>query len=104
MNELFFMISLLIEQKNSLPLDSGMPSITSNNSDSLASQGLSSLDFDDRSDGDYLVNGRISEYVSSHRMNMPSTMHTRFSSEEESGFSTPTKSQLAKKLVFEVVV
>lgn len=96
-----FRHDLLIEKKNSLPLDSGMPSITSNNSDSLASQALSSLDFYDRSDGDYLVNGRLSEYVS-HRMHLP--MHARVSSEEESGFSTPTKSHLGKKLVFEVVV
>lgn len=95
------MVYLIIEQKNPMNFDSGMPSITSNNSDSAASQALSSFDFYDRSDGDYLVNGRIPSYLS-NRNNLP--INGRFSSEEESGFSTPTKSHLGKKLVFEVIV
>ena len=73
-----------------------MPSINSNNSDSLASQALSTSDFYDRSDGEYLVNGRMPN----HMFNT----NTRISSEEESGFSTPTKTNQGKKLVYEVVV
>lgn len=95
------MIYLIIEQKNPMAFDSGMPSITSNNSDSAASQALSSLDFYDRSEGDYLVNGRLPSYLS-NRHHLP--INGRFSSEEESGFSTPTKSHMGKKLVFEVIV
>jgi hypothetical protein len=78
-----------------------MPSTTSNNSDSANSQALSSSDFYDRSDGDYLVttNKILSAY---RRENLP--INGRISSEEESGFSTPTKTHYGKKLVYEVVV
>ena len=72
--------------------DSGMPS---NNSDSLTSQALSASDFDDRSDGEYLVHGRTTTQI---------PLQGRISSEEESGFSTPTKIQHGRKLVYEVVV
>ena len=82
-----------------------MPSTTSNNSDSAASQALSSSDFYDRSDGDYLVttNKILSAYtMNNRRENLP--INGRISSEEESGFSTPTKTHYGKKLVYEVVV
>ena len=113
-----------------------MPSTTSNNSDSACSQALSSSDFDghlpqeiyDRSDGDYLVNGRIStnkmilsdiqqtflskfngtndisQYIIRRENHVNIPINGRISSEEESGFSTPTKSHPGKKLVYEVVV
>jgi hypothetical protein len=130
-------IVLYLEKKNSLCFDSGMPSTTSNNSDSACSQAFSSSDVDgqitngfyDRSDGEHLVNGRISTkkillpdiqqlFLSKFNgVDMPpyttgggGESHTnlpingRISSEEESGFSTPTKSQYGKKLVYEVVV
>lgn len=118
--------------------DSGMPSTTSNNSDSACSQAFSSSDIDthlmngyfDRSDGELLTNGRLmtktnhlsdiqklflnkyngtsdmTPYTITNRDDNHSnlTSHGRISSEEESGFSTPTKSQNGKKLVFEVVV
>ncbi|CAF1597704.1 unnamed protein product, partial [Rotaria sp. Silwood1] len=101
------------EKKNSICFDSGMPSITSNNSDSIGSQALSSLDFYDRSDGEYLVNGRrsinkillsnISTYTTKdNHMNI--SINGRISSEEESDISTLSKSQNGKKLVYEVVV
>jgi hypothetical protein len=79
-----------------------MPSIKSNNSDSVASQALSTSDFYDRSDGDYLVNGRVPTYMLNAHYNIP--VNRRISSEEESGFSTPTKTHQGKKLVYEVVV
>jgi hypothetical protein len=120
--------------------DSGMPSTTSNNSDSACSQAFSSSDVDgqitngfyDRSDNEHLVNGRLSTkkillpdiqqlflakfngttdippYTISgsngneSHLNLP--VNGRISSEEESGFSTPTKSHQGKKLVYEVVV
>jgi hypothetical protein len=111
--------------------DSGMPSTTSNNSDSACSQAFSSSDIDgqiingfyDRSDGEHLVQGRLSNkkvflpdiqqlfltkdispytIVGENHLNVP--MNSRISSEEESGFSTPTKSHQGKKLVYEVVV
>jgi hypothetical protein len=83
-----------------------MPSTTSNNSDSIGSQALSSSDLYDRSDSDYLVNGKISTYISNKRKENPGNIliNERISSEEESGFSTPTKSYHGKKLVYEVVV
>ena len=96
-----------------------MPSTTSNNSDSAGSQALSSLDFHDRSDGEYLVNGRIStnktvlfdkqdtflsQYIKGKENHVNIPINGRLSSEEESGFSTPTRSQNGKKLVYEVVV
>lgn len=118
--------------------DSGMPSTTSDNSDSACSQAFSTSDIDgqitngfyDRSDGEHLVNGRISTkkillpdiqqlflakfngttdtppYTGGgsgeHHINL--SINGRRSSEEESGFSTPTKSANGKKLVYEVVV
>ncbi|CAF0814406.1 unnamed protein product [Adineta ricciae] len=119
------------EKKNSMCFDSGMPSTTSDNSDSACSQVLSSSDIDghiangfyDRSDGEHLVNGRLS----SKKVLLPDIHHLflgkyngvtdippytvgenhstlRISSEEESGFSTPTKPHHGKKLVYEVVV
>jgi hypothetical protein len=101
-----------LEKKNSMCFDSGMPSTTSNNSDSVGSQALSSSDSYERSDGEYLVNGRLltnkilSVYSINNRrenhVNIP--INGRISSEEESGFSTPTKSYHGKKLVYEVVV
>jgi len=88
-------------EKNSVCLDSGIPSITSNNSDSIQSS-----DFYDRSDGEYLVNGRILTYMPNkgreNHVNIP--INGRISSEEESGFSTPTKTYHGKKLVYEVIV
>lgn len=118
--------------------DSGMPSTTSNNSDSACSQAFSSSDMDgqiihgyyDRSDNEHLVNGRLSTkkillpdiqqlfinkfngtndippYTIGNGNEIHSTIpiNGRISSEEESGFSTPTKSHLGKKLVYEVVV
>jgi len=69
---------LNLDRKNSVNLDSGMPSTSSTNSNSMVSQGFSSSDFYERSDGDYLVQGRI---------------------------LTPTKfCQQGKKLVYEVIV
>ncbi|UJR26198.1 hypothetical protein I4U23_007541 [Adineta vaga] len=119
------------EKKNSMCFDSGMPSTTSDNSDSACSQVFSSSDIDghvshgfyDRSDGEHLVNGRLS----SKKVLLPDIQQLflgkfngttdippytvgenhstlRISSEEESGFSTPTKSHHGKKLVYEVVV
>jgi hypothetical protein len=97
---------LIVEKKNSVCFDSGMPSTTSNNSDSVGSQALSSADFFDRSDGEYPINGRLSAYISNkgreNYLNIP--INGRISSEEESGFSTPTKSHTGKRLVYEVVV
>jgi hypothetical protein len=118
--------------------DSGMPSTTSNNSDSACSQAFSSSDIDgqitngfyDRSDGEHLVNGRLSTKkqllpdiqqlflskfngpidIPPYTINVGGEIHSnlpingRISSEEESGFSTPTKSHHGKKLVYEVVV
>ncbi|CAF0886018.1 unnamed protein product [Rotaria sordida] len=131
-------IHYTVQKKNSMCFDSGMPSTTSNNSDSACSQAFSSSDIDgqiingfyDRSDGENHINGRIktkSNHVSDiqqlfltklngtndippytigiredNHVNL--TSHGRISSEEESGFSTPTKSQHGKKLVYEVVV
>ncbi|CAF0721711.1 unnamed protein product [Rotaria sp. Silwood1] len=126
------------EKKNSMCFDSGMPSTTSNNSDSACSQAFSSSDIDaqiingfyDRSDGENLVNGRIitkpnhlpdiqqlflTKFNSKNDIppytigarednHLNLTLHGRISSEEESGFSTPTKSHHGKKLVYEVVV
>ncbi|CAF3492851.1 unnamed protein product [Rotaria socialis] len=126
------------EKKNSMCFDSGMPSTTSNNSDSACSQAFSSSDIDgqimnayfDRSDGELLVNGRLmaknnhlpdiqqlflTKYngatdIPSYKIatrednHLNLTSHGRISSEEESGFSTPTKSHNGKKLVYEVVV
>jgi hypothetical protein len=94
----------LLEKKNSICFDSGMPSITSNNSDSLASQALSISDFYDRSDGEYLVNGRIPNFMFNEGRENHLNINERISSEEESGFSTPTKTHQGKKLVYEVVV
>ena len=82
----------------------------------MGSQALSSTDSYDRTDVEYLVNGtrsasrivlpNMSEYATAtggeHHVNIPT--NGRISSEEESGFSTPTKSQNGKKLVYEVVV
>ena len=132
------LINLCLEKKNSTCFDSGMPSTTSNNSDSACSHACSSSDVDgqitngfcDRSDGEYLFNGHLtkesnilpdiqklfstkfndtnnsSTYKTGIReenlSNLP--IHGRISSEEESGFSTPTKSHHGKKLVYEVVV
>jgi hypothetical protein len=129
---------MCLEKKNSMCFDSGMPSTTSDNSDSACSQVFSSSDIDgqiingfyDRSDGEHLVNGRlgtkkillpdiqqlflakfngaidIPPYTvgggGENHINLP--MNGRISSEEESGFSTPTKSHNGKKLVYEVVV
>ncbi|CAF1352673.1 unnamed protein product [Adineta steineri] len=123
------------EKKNSMCFDSGMPSTTSDNSDSACSQVFSSSDidgqiingfYDHRSDGEHLVNGRLSSkkillpdiqqlflakfngstdippYTTGSGGERRSTL--RISSEEESGFSTPTKSHHGKKLVYEVVV
>jgi len=91
----------ILEKKNSVCFDSGIPSITSNNSDSIESS-----DFYDRSDGEYLVNGRLSTYIPNrgreNHVNIP--INGRISSEEESGFSTPTKTYHGKKLVYEVIV
>jgi hypothetical protein len=111
--------------------DSGMPSTTSNNSDSACSQAFSSSDTDgqitngfyDRSDGEQLVHGRLSSkkvllpdiqqlflpkdlppYTIGGENHLTVPMNGRVSSEEESGFSTPTKSHQGKKLVYEVVV
>lgn len=122
--------------------DSGMPSTTSNNSDSACSQAFSSSDMDgqvttgfyDRSDGEHLVQGRLSTHkillpdiqqlfinkFNATNSNLPPYTHSgggtdthlnlhpnntgRISSEEESGFSTPTKGHQGKKLVYEVVV
>ncbi|CAF2358063.1 unnamed protein product [Rotaria sp. Silwood2] len=126
------------EKKNSMCFDSGMPSTTSNNSDSACSQAFSSSDIDghiingfyDRTDGENFVNGRIitkpnhlpdlqqlfltkfngtndiPPYTIGARddNHLNLTSHGRMSSEEESGFSTPTKSHHGKKLVYEVVV
>ncbi|UJR22794.1 hypothetical protein I4U23_025826 [Adineta vaga] len=104
----------LQQKPNSICLDSGMPSTTSTNSDSVASQALSGSDFYERSDGEYLVNGRMStnKIILSayslarerdHHVNIP--VHERISSsEEESGFSTPTRLHNGKKLIYEVVV
>ncbi|CAF4229585.1 unnamed protein product, partial [Rotaria magnacalcarata] len=126
------------EKKNSMCFDSGMPSTTSNNSDSACSQAFSSSDIDgqimngyfDRSDGELLVNGRLmtknnhlpdiqqlflTQYnavtdIPSYKIatrednHLNLTSHGRISSEEESGFSTPTKSHNGKRLVYEVVV
>ncbi|CAF3212195.1 unnamed protein product [Rotaria sp. Silwood2] len=104
------------DKKNSICFDSGMPSTTSNNSDSVGSQALSSSDSYDRSDGQYLVNGRrsinkillsnISTYtIGTGRDNhMNISINGRISSEEESDISTLSKSQNGKKLVYEVVV
>lgn len=125
--------------------DSGMPSTTSNNSDSACSQAFSSSDNDgqittgffDRSDGEHLVqpgglsarkihlpdiqqlflnkfnatNSTNPSYTypsvtggtENHLSILPSN-NGRISSEEESGFSTPTKAHQGKKLVYEVVV
>ncbi|CAF4618880.1 unnamed protein product, partial [Rotaria sp. Silwood2] len=125
-------------KKNSMCFDSGMPSTTSNNSDSACSQAFSSSDIDghiingfyDRTDGENFVNGRIitkpnhlpdlqqlfltkfngtndiPPYTIGARddNHLNLTSHGRMSSEEESGFSTPTKSHHGKKLVYEVVV
>lgn len=125
-----------LEKKNSICFDSGMPSTTSNNSDSACSQAFSSSDLDvpmthafyDRTDSEQLVHARsttttkkilhpeiqqlfvtkfhssadVAPYTSGggdHHSHQP-----RISSEEESGFSTPTKSQHGKRLVYEVVV
>ncbi len=127
-----------LEKKNSMCFDSGMPSTTSNNSDSACSQAFSSSDGDgqitngfyDRSDGENLVNGRLSTKkillpdiqqlflakfngttdIPSYTIAVGNESHSnlpingRISSEEESGFSTPTKSHHGKKLVYEVVV
>jgi hypothetical protein len=112
--------------------DSGMPSTTSNNSDSACSQALSSSDiegtmiqgFYDRSDGEQLVHSRLTnkkvhlpdiQQLFMNKFNdttdqAPYTLADvqthipRISSEEESGFSTPTRSHHGKKLVYEVVV
>lgn len=121
--------------------DSGMPSTTSNNSDSACSQAFSSSDMDgqvtagfyDRSDGEQLVQGGLStrkillpdiqqlfiNKLNTTHSNLPPYTHNggtdthlnlhptnngRVSSEEESGFSTPTKAHQGKKLVYEVVV
>lgn len=129
---------MYLDKKNSLCFDSGMPSTTSNNSDSACSQAFSSSDIDaqltngyyDRSDGEHLVNGKFTS-KNNHlsdiqqifltkfngKTDLPTytlgvrddkhlsiPIHGRISSEEESGFSTPTKSHQGKKLVFEVVV
>ncbi len=127
-----------LEKKNSMCFDSGMPSTNSNNSDSACSQAFSSSDIDgqitngfyERSDGEHLVNGRLSTKqillpdiqqlfltkfnektdMPSYKISGGSENHSnlpvngRISSEEESGFSTPTKSHHGKKLVYEVVV
>jgi hypothetical protein len=132
----FYNFNVYLEKKNSMCFDSGMPSTTSNNSDSACSQAFSSSDTDgqitngfyDRSDGEHLVHGRLSNKkillpdiqqlfftklnvtndISSYtiggenHLNVP--INGRISSEEESGFSTPTKSHQGKKLVYEVVV
>ena len=95
-----------------------MPSTTSNNSDSAGSQALSSSDFYDRSDGEYLVNGprsmnklilsNIPAYTTvgtagrDNHLNV--SANRRISSEEESEFSTLSTSKNGKKLVYEVVV
>ena len=111
--------------------DSGMPSTTSDNSDSACSQGFSSSDMDghvahafyDRSDGEHLMHGRFSSkkillpdiqqlFLAKFNGSTDIPPYTagenhstlRVSSEEESGFSTPTKSHHGKKLVYEVVV
>jgi len=110
--------------------DSGMPSTTSNNSDSACSQAFSSSDIDGQltagfSDGEHLVNTRLSNKkvllpdiqqlflannVPPYTMSAATETHLtlpvngRLSSEEESGFSTPTKCHQGKKLVYEVVV
>jgi hypothetical protein len=125
-------LSIYLDKKNSICFDSGMPSTTSNNSDSACSQALSASDLDgqlmhgfyDRPDGEHLVQGRLSNkkallpdiqemfLTKLHGQNdvAPYTMADsqahlpRISSEEESGFSTPTRSQPGKKLVYEVVV
>jgi len=133
-----FFTNLYLEKKNSMCFDSGMPSTTSNNSDSACSQAFSSSDMDgqitngfyDRSDGEHLVNGRLSTKkqllpdiqqlflskfngstdIPPYTINVGNENHSnlplngRISSEEESGFSTPTKSHHGKKLVYEVVV
>ena len=130
-----FFVFIYLEKKNSLCFDSGMPSTTSNNSDSACSQAFSSSDIDgqitngfyDRSDGEHLVNGRISSkkillpdiqqlflsnfngndippYTTGGESQTNLPINGRISSEEESGFSTPTKSHYGKKLVYEVVV
>ena len=130
-----------LDKKNSMCFDSGMPSTTSNNSDSACSQAFSSSDVDgqitagffDRSDGEHLVQGGglsarkihlpdiqqlfLTKFNANNSSN-PSYTHaggtethlnihpsnSRISSEEESGFSTPTKTHQGKKLVYEVVV
>ncbi|CAF0779494.1 unnamed protein product [Adineta steineri] len=107
------------QKKSSICLDSGMPSTTSNNSDSAGSQALSSSDFYERSDGEHLVNGKLSAnriiqsaYTlarerENHMKNVPINERissSSASSEEESGFSTPTIIHNGKKLVYEVVV
>lgn len=110
-----------------------MPSTTSNNSDSACSQALSSSDIEaqilhgvyDRADGDQFMHGRFATRKSllpdiqqlfmnkfqTHSEIPPYTANEilpnfpRISSEEESGFSTPTRlSNQGKKLVYEVVV
>lgn len=91
-----------------------MPSTTSTNSDSAGSQGLCGSDFYERSDGEYLVNGRMSTnkiILSAYTLARERESHSGMplnerisSSEEESGFSTPTRLHNGKKLVYEVVV
>ncbi|CAF3452190.1 unnamed protein product [Rotaria socialis] len=105
------------DKKNSICFDSGMPSTTSDNSDSAGSQALSSSDFYDRSDGEYLVNGprsmnklivsNLSAYTTvgtGRESHLNVSANQRVSSEEKSEFSTLSTSQNGKKLVYEVVV
>lgn len=101
-----------------------MPSTTSNNSDSAVSQALTVSDADghivqgfyDRSDGEQLVYGRVTT-TTTKKSHLPDIQQLflhpfgptndtlpRISSEEESGFSTPTRAHQGKKLVYEVVV
>ncbi|CAF1291780.1 unnamed protein product, partial [Adineta ricciae] len=104
----------LQQKPNSSCLDSGMPSTTSDNSDSAGSQVLSGSDFYERSDGEYLVNGRMStnrmilsaySFARERDQHVNIPIHERISSsEEESGFSTPTRLHNGKKLIYEVVV
>ena len=107
-------MKLCLEKPNSICLDSGMPSTTSDNSDSAGSQVLSGSDFYERSDGEYLVNGRMStnrmilsaySFARERDQHVNIPIHERISSsEEESGFSTPTRLHNGKKLIYEVVV
>ncbi|CAF3969510.1 unnamed protein product [Rotaria magnacalcarata] len=105
------------DKKSSICFDSGMPSTTSNNSDSAGSQALSSSDFYDRSDGEYLVNGprSMNKLISSNILayttvgtgrenHLNISANRRISSEAESAFSTLGTSQNGKKRVYEVVV